>query len=153
VLLSRQLTTLAAVASLAACSSSLGPDEDRSACLQTGEFANYGCVEVVGTVVGTQQQGLPDISVGPVYLAGHGAFNTSYGITDSRGRFRFRVYRFTMPQTLPDTVSMYVRAADPQSAGLGVPALLRDSVLVTVTVTPVGRVPTPTTVALSLRTP
>lgn len=152
-MLSRYLLAFPAFVAFAACSSPVAQNDETGACAQTGEFANNGCAEIIGIVRGTQQQPLAGIVVGPVYLPGRGVFNTSYDETDSDGRFEFRVYRFSPPQTSLDTVSMYVRAADPQSAGVGVPARLRDSVLVTVAVTPVGRVPDPTTVAISLRTP
>jgi hypothetical protein len=140
---------------LAACSSAVEQEGavDPRACAQSYEFGNTGCIEVTGTVLGLRQQGLPGIIVGPVYLPTGEAFNTVYGQTDVSGRFIFRIQRFTPARGLPDTVSFYVRAADPSSAGVGIPARVRDSLLITATVTPVGRVPVPTTVALVLLVP
>jgi len=147
---SSRLPILASVAVVVVACSSLTGNQDPRACAQTSEFGNYGCVEVFGTVVDADERGLYGIIVGPVYLPGKEGFNTNYGGTDVDGRFRFRVSRFTAPVTTPDTVSFYVRAADPRTAGVGIPATLRDSVLVTATVTPVGRIPVPTTVTISL---
>jgi hypothetical protein len=154
-ILSRYLSFLLGLTALAACSSSLSDVEPTvaGACVQSYEFGNYGCAEIVGTVVNEQQQPLPGISVGPVHLPDRGAFNTVYSDSDGNGRFKFRIMRFTAPETSPDTVSLYVRAADPRSAGVNIPARVRDSVLVNVTLAPVGRVPTPAVVVITLNTP
>ena len=140
----------AVVTSLVACSSPTD-NQDPRACAQVGgEFGNYGCVEVSGSVVGADQSPLRQIMVNAVFLPGRGVFNTSFDETDLDGRFTVRVYRFLRPETTPDTISFYVRAVNPPWASMGAPGALRDSVLVTATVTPVGRIPVPTMVTISL---
>jgi hypothetical protein len=55
--------------------------------------------------------------------------------------------------TGPDTISVYVIATDPLSAGVGIPATIRDSVLTTATVAPVGEIPEPAAVRITLQKP
>jgi hypothetical protein len=156
--------TAAAVtlATLAACRPPLGePDGARPsrACPQTYEFGNSGCVEITGQVVGLRGQPLAGISVGPRYVrAGEEQgqlFSTTYASTDADGAFRFRVSRMVGRPTVvgPDTVSLWVAGADPATAGVDVPARVRDSVLVLATVSPVGAVPEPAVVRLTLPAP
>jgi len=121
-------------------------------CQQTGEFGNTGCIEVQGVVLSDTGAPLQGVSVGPRFFQGGASFNTVYAQSDREGNFRFRVSRFSgqPPLAGPDTVSLYVHAADPGSAVNGSPATVRDSVLVIATVAPVGRAPTPTFVTITL---
>lgn len=138
---------------ITACGSSL-VDPDSGPCSRTYEFGNTGCAEIEGTVLGSSDQVLPGIIVGPGPPAS-GGFNTTYVTTDSDGRFRFRITRFAggPPADGPDTTSLFVHAADPRSAGVNIPATVRDSVLAHVTIAPVGTAPEPTTVTIRLPTP
>ena len=126
------------------------------ACRQTYEFGNSGCFEVRGEVVGTSGQPLRDILVGPRPASSRAEFNADYAATDAMGRYRVRLSRMagSPPASgLPDTLSVYIVAADPRSAGVGIPARVRDSVLAVVTVAPVGAVPTPSEVRITLAIP
>jgi len=158
ILVARRAAALCAVSAAAvACGTPTGREEDGDtrACYQTYEFGNYGCVDIVGQVVGTAGQPLAGISVGPGAMSPSTGLNTVYDDTDADGRFGFRLVRYAgaPPSTGPDTVSVYVRAADPRSAGVNVPATVRDSVLVLLTVTPIGKVPAPVSVTIRLPTP
>jgi hypothetical protein len=133
-----------------ACASPFDPNT--GACRQTGEFGNTGCIEIRGIVI--DQNGAPQtgISVGPRFLPGRDVFNTVYVTTGLDGHFKFRVSRHSggPPMSGPDTTSLFVHAADPQSAGVGMPATVRDSVLGQATIAPVGRVPEPLEVTIQL---
>jgi hypothetical protein len=83
-------------------------------------------------------------------------FTSPYEKTDVTGRFRIRLARMLgepPASAAPDTISVYVVAADPRSAGVGVPSTIRDSVLCVVTVAPVGTIPTATEVRIVLPVP
>jgi hypothetical protein len=126
------------------------------ACQQSYEFGNTGCFEVSGRVVGSRGQALAGMSVGPRPLPGPHLFNADYGTTDAAGRFRIRLSRMVgspPSRPAPDTLSVYVVAADRHSAGLGMPAIIRDSVLTQVTVAPIGTVPEPAEVRIVLPIP
>ena len=127
-----------------------------SACQQTFEFGNTGCFEISGLVVGLRGQALRGISVGPRPVPRPNVlFNGDYKTTDSTGQFRVRLYRMLgePAANAADTLSVYVVAAAQQSAGLGVPATIRDSVLTIVTVAPLGTVPNAAEVRILLLIP
>jgi hypothetical protein len=138
---------------LAACGRDPVSGGDSRACRQTYEFGNSGCFEVEGQVVNVAGQGLAGIYVGPRYLSMRDYFNTSYATTDTGGRFRLRLMRFGARPTglQSDTLSVYITAFDARTAGVGVPATSRDSVLAVVTVAPVGTAPVPTMVRITLQ--
>jgi hypothetical protein len=146
-----------AVALLASCREPVAHGRgDSAACEQTYEFGNSGCFEIKGDVKGLHGQSLAGIVVGPRYPVPRAAFNTVYATSDSAGRFGFRISRFAGASPTvagPDTISIYVVAADPRSAGVNVPATVQDSVLTVVTIAPVGAIPTPTTVHVTLPVP
>lgn len=126
------------------------------ACRQTFEFGNTGCAEVRGRVVGAAGQTLAGISVVPWPVSTQAAFATDYAMTDGAGQFRVRMSRMIgrPPEGgAPDTLSVWIVAADPRSAGVGVPANVRDSVLTVVTVAAVGTVPTSAEVHITLAVP
>lgn len=150
----RLLVGALACVGLLACGSMIDPG-DAGACQQTYEFGNSGCLEVTGQVVGPDGQPLAGIVVGPRYLPGSDVFSGGHSTTDAAGAFSFRIWRMAdfSPATGPDTLSLWVHGADPRSAGLGIPATVRDSVLVQATVSPIGTIPTPTTVRLTLSAP
>ena len=148
---------VAALAALAACGSSspTRAEVDPRLCDQTYEFGNFGCTDIAGQVLGSAGQPLPGISVGPRYLPDRHDFNSPFVDTDAEGRFHLRLHRFGAPPPAgqPDTVSLYIRALDFRSAGVNIPARVRDSVLIQVTVAPVGAVAPVTEVVLRLPTP
>jgi hypothetical protein len=146
--------TLVAVCLTMACKTVGGVAGDHRACPQTSEFGNTGCFDVIGRVVGTADQPLSGISVGPRYLPGREGFNSPFVTTDQNGRFSLRIQRFgaSAPAEGPDTVSLFISAVDMSSAVNG-PATRRDSVLVRATIVPVGRLPTPRQVLLRLSVP
>lgn len=121
-----------------------GPtDNSDGVCPQTYEFANTGCLEVRGVVVGMRGQPLPGISV--VSRSTQAGIAASPATTDATGSYRLRLMRMTgaRPQAGPDTASVYVVASDRTSADVGAGARVRDSVLALGTIAPVGQVPTP----------
>jgi hypothetical protein len=130
-----------------------GPTAPSLACGQTHEFGNLGCAEVDGRVVDQQQRPLAGVSVGPHYVAlGHRAFTGIYVTSDSAGQFSFRVSEMVRDQSMagPDTVTAYVVAeSDPRQQR----PLALDSTLVVLRVTPVGMIPTPTAVTITLAAP
>lgn len=129
---------------------------DPRACQQTYEFGNTGCLEVQGQVVSASGLPLAGMSVGPRPLPGPAVFNSDYATTDAAGQFRIRLSRISgapPPKGTPDTLSVYVVAADPRSADVGIPARVRDSVLTVVTIAPVGTIPTPAVVRVPLPVP
>lgn len=125
---------------------------DPRACQQTYEFGNTGCFEVAGQVVGARGQALSGISVvahipGPSLL-----FTSPYQTTDTTGQFRIRPSRmFGRPplDARPDTLSVFVCAADPRS----VPVRVVDSVRTLVTVAPVGVIPVRAEIRIILPVP
>lgn len=126
---------------------------DSRACQQsTGEFGNSGCFLVAGRVVGISGRTLGGIVVGVRPVSTNAAFDPPYQTTAQDGHFQLRPSRMLTlpPATDPDTLSVYVIATDPTSAGVGVPASVRDSVLVRVTVAPVGTVPDSVDVRVTL---
>jgi hypothetical protein len=136
-------------------SACLGPtdDGDDGSCLQTYEFGNTGCVEVRGQVVSTNGQALAYIIVTPRPASKTIGFDGGYATSDADGRFRVRLSRMAgVPPAggMPDTLSVYVVATGPESAGINIPASVRDSVLTVVSVAPVGKVPTPAEVRIVL---
>jgi hypothetical protein len=149
------LALLASAGIAAACREPAAAGDPR-ACQQTAEFGNTGCFEVAGQVVGTAGLALAGVVVGPRYLPGRDGFNTAYVTTDTAGHFRLRLIRVGgRPVGLagPDTLSVFVEAADPRSADVGIPARVRDSILAVVTVAPVGAVPVPAVVRITLPVP
>ena len=151
----RLCALVTSVAVVSACTSSTRSEVDPRLCQQTYEFGNYGCADITGQVLGSAGQPLPGISVGPIFLPGREEFNSPFANTDADGRFRLRLHRFGAPPPTgnSDTVSLYIRAIDPRSAGLNSPARVRDSVLVQLTVAPVGAIAPITEVVLRLSTP
>jgi hypothetical protein len=127
--------------------------DDFGQCRQsTGEFVNSGCADVVGNVVGGRGQPLTGVDVGPRQSLGAGQFNTPYVQTDAQGQFRLRLTRIGALPGSPDTASVWVgatvRPTLPQLA-----ATIHDSVLVVVTVAPIGRVPDAARVTIALAVP
>jgi hypothetical protein len=85
-----------------------------------------------------------------------GDFSTGAAtLTDTTGPFRLRAFRLIgrPPAAGSDTASAYVIAADPRTAGLNIPATVRDSILVLMTLTPVGSIPAPARVRITLPVP
>lgn len=144
------------LAVLAACEGSTEPVRDDGACVQTYEFNNSGCLEIHGQVVGTAGQSLPGISVVARSPSAQMGYAVAFATTDANGSYRVRLTRMfggPPPISGPDTASIYVIAADPRSAGVGVPARIRDSVLVLATVARVGQVPSPAVARVALPVP
>lgn len=147
---------VAGLAMLSACASSPArSEEDPDRCAQTYEFGNYGCTDIAGQVLGSAGQPLGGIYVGARYLPDRDGFNSPYVRTDVDGLFRLRLTRFSGPPPAgePDTVSLYIQASDPTSSGINRPATIQDSVLVHVTIAPVGAVAPLTHVVLRLPKP
>lgn len=133
-----------------------GPtDNADGVCPQTYEFANPGCLEVRGVVVGMRGQPLPGISVVSRSRSTQAGFAASPATTDATGSYRLRLMRMAgaRPKAGPDTASVYVVATDRTSVDVGAGARIRDSVLVLGTIAPVGQVPTPSQVRVVLPVP
>jgi hypothetical protein len=47
-------------------------------------------------------------------------------------------------------MTLFIHGADPRTAGVGIPATVRDSVLGRVTISPIGQEPVPLVVTLTL---
>ena len=138
---------------LAACHGQTTAVLPDSGCPQSSEFGNTGCFEVRGQVIGAAGQALSGIAIDPRPLPTRAQFTTAFAMTDAAGQFRARQLRMfgaAAAGGLPDTLSVYVVATDRSSAGLGVPPRIRDSVLVVVTIAPVGAVPKPVKVRIRL---
>ncbi len=122
---------------------------------QSYEFGNSGCLDITGQVVGLDGQPLAGISIHPGYLPGPQIFTHTLAKTDAAGDFTFRVWSICCrPQTVgPDTLSLRVRGVDTRTLEVGVPASVHDSVLVHATISPIGTIPTPSTVRLTLSAP
>jgi hypothetical protein len=146
----RTWRTLAlAVALLCGCR---GPTDlrDSPACPQTYAFGNYGCAAIEGSVLGARSQPLVAISVGPRPSADGGQFNTPYVSTDANGRFQLRLTRYE--RALSESASVWIRATVIPTVAERV-ATTFDSVLVRVSVAPVGQVPDTARVVIVLRVP
>ena len=117
---------------------------DPRACQQTYEFGNTGCFEVAGQVVGARGQTLSGITIGARPIVGPGVlFSSTYPTTDAMGQFRIRLSRMLgqpPSDARPDTLSVFVIAADLRTASPGVPAYAVDSVRTLVAVAPVGAI-------------
>ena len=126
---------------------------DPRACQQTYEFGNTGCFEVAGQVVGARGQALSGISVVAHPNVGPSVLYTSpYQTTDTTGQFRLCPSRWIGRPPLdasPDTLSVFVCAADPRS----VPVRVVDSVRTLVTVAPVGVIPVRAEIRIILPVP
>jgi hypothetical protein len=110
---------------------------------------------VAGTVVGLRDQPLARIRVVGRDGPGRPALASAAAETDAAGAFHLRLVRYESapPGPGPDTVSLWLVGFDPATAGVGVPARVRDSVLVRVTVSPTGETPVPARVRLTLPAP
>ena len=125
-------------------------DTDSRTCPQTYEFGNYGCVVFQGRVIGTQDQPLSGVSVGPRPSADGGQFNGFYVATDGNGEFQFRLHRYGLSSS--DTVALWIRATVLPKLPEHV-ATIFDSVLVRVRVAPVGEIPDTGRVVIRLPVP
>lgn len=150
----RLMFSLVACASLFACSSAVEPD-NVGACKQSYEFGNTGCLDIKGRVVGLSDQPLHGIDVVPRYPPGPLIFAHNRATTDAAGAFTLRLWRMSSqsPTVGPDTLSLWVRGVDTRAVELGSPPRVLDSVLVHATISPIGTVPTPTTVTLTILAP
>lgn len=152
----RDACLLALIILMAGCQNA-AENGDPRACQQTYEFGNTGCFEIVGQVVGARGQALSGISVGARSEVGPSTlFTSNYQMTDAMGQFRIRLSRMLGHPPLdarPDTLSVFVVAADPRSASVGVPASVVDSVLTLVTVAPVGAIPVTAEIRIILPVP
>jgi hypothetical protein len=110
---------------------------------------------VAGTVVGLRDQPLAGVRVVGRDGPGRPALASALAETDAAGAFQLHLTRYDAPPPGPgpDTVSLWLVAFDPATAGVGVPAQVRDSLLVRVTVSPAGTTPEPARVRLTLRAP
>lgn len=151
----RILAAISVIGMSGACGSPTDVRPDSGACPQTRGFGSSGCADVEGVVLDQNGEPWSGIIVGPRYLAGHAGFSTSYSTTDADGRFGFRITRYTSEPigAGPDTISVFVHAADPRSARVGVPAAVRDSVLGQATIARVGSIPVPLEVTIQLQAP
>jgi hypothetical protein len=141
------------IAALAvACSGLTDTDDAGGACRQTYEFSNSGCLEVRGQVVTASGRGLGGISVSVRPLRTSSNFSMSYVTTDTSGRFRLRLTRMVgspPPAGTLDTLSCFVFVAQPVAPGSGA-AVVGDSVLTVVAIAPVGTIPVPAEVRITL---
>jgi len=119
-------------------------------CPQTYEFGNYGCVVFAGRVIGTQDQPLTGVLVGPRPGADGGQFNGDLDATDANGHFQFRLSRFARSPS--ESASVWIRATVIPTLGDSV-ATIFDSVLVRVRVAPVGQVPDTARLVIRLPVP
>ena len=144
----------ATITALGACEST-PVEADLRLCDQTYEFGNYGCTDISGQVVGSGGQPLPDILVYPHELPDQDHFDSPSDRTDANGRFGLRLHRMYSPPPMgePDKVSLYVLAVDLRSADASGRPRVMDSVLVQVTVAPVGAMAPHTAVELRLSAP
>lgn len=152
----RRAAVLALIVLMVGCQN-VTESGDPRACQQTYEFGNTGCFEVAGQVVGARGQALSGISVvaHPILEPGT-LFTSPYPTTDTTGQFRIRLSRLVGRPPLdarPDTLSVFVVAADPRSAGVGVLAVVKDSALKLVTVAPVGVIPVTAEIRIILPVP
>jgi hypothetical protein len=143
-----------ALVAISACNSTTESGESR-ACAETLEFANTGCLEVSGQVVGLRDQPLAGIMITPSYVHNGDTFGNSTVISDVNGAFMFRATRLAglPPSVGPDTLSLWVVGAEPNTGTVGSPPPMRDSVLVQVAVSPVGDIPTTAVARLTLPAP
>lgn len=135
------------------------PTNGESRCSPSGEFGNTGCGEVAGLV--TDTTGAP-VSGAVMYVPGavdsERVITLLSGSDPSRadGSYRLLIIRFDgdPPATGPDTVTIWVRAALPPPIGSPDEPSLRDSVVVTLVLSPIGAVPVVVQAAtLTLRKP
>ena len=148
------LLLLVTAALLPACASSTGPHPhaERLACAHAGEFASTGCFAVTGVVVDGAGQPYADVVLQLRFLPRSGTFATGPVTSAADGTFRLVGTRVSpVPADgARDTVAVYVQALDPRTAGVGVPARVQDSVQVRATMAPVGAVPSPSAVRITL---
>lgn len=137
---------------LGACGTPVAPS-DRGICRHDSEFGTTGCADIRGIVTDQDGRARAGISVGPHFPTDDHMFSTPYVMTGSDGGFSFRVRRYSPGPAAsgPDTASVFVRAVDPSTAGVGIPATVRDSVLGVVTIAPVGSTPVPLQVTIRLQ--
>ena len=125
-------------------------ERDSRLCGQTYEFANYGCVVFQGRVIGTQNQPLSGVAVGPRPGADAGQFNGAFVTTDANGAFQFQLQRYSRSPS--DSVALWIRATVLPTLPELV-ATIFDSVLVRVRVAPVGALPDTGRVVIRLPVP
>ena len=143
---SRAAALAALTIGLAGCRNPDAPD--RQACYQTYEFGNTGCLEVTGQVVGTNGQPLKDVPLFARSVPDTAGIAFVSGLTtDASGKFRVRAIRMLgQPTAHRDSARVYVGA-------LWRPTLIRDSVFVTATLAPVGKIPDAVDVRIVLPVP
>ena len=123
---------------------------DARTCPQTYDFSNTGCAVFQGHVIGTQDQPLAGVSVGPRPSADGGQFNTVYATTDASGAFQFQLSRYSPSQS--DSASVWIRATVIPTQAERV-ATVFDSALVRVRVAPVGQIPDTCQIVIRLPVP
>lgn len=149
------IAALVTLGALGACNETpTGVESD--ACKQsTAEFGNSGCFAISGRVVGSQGQPLGGIVVTARAVVEAIGLNAAPQTTGSDGTFQMHGARFLghAPSAGPDTASVILVAADPRSAGLNIPATVRDSIVSIVTIAPIGAMPAEASVQITLATP
>lgn len=96
---------------------------DGTPCIQTSEFGNSGCVELIGRVLLADGSPAADASVGTsdplVTDSAHvAALSGDFPTVDGSGRYRLRLTRYSPPESSsgPDTLTVLIRAAVPPAA-------------------------------------
>jgi hypothetical protein len=140
-------TRYVALAATLACTA---PEDDPLACQQSYGFGNYGCADVTGTVLDSQDKARPNATVS-AGGAGSDVFDFTQVTSDASGAFRMRLGRRWIAQDKGnDTTSTWVRAAFTTAAPV---TTVRDSVLVQIRFFSFGQRPTPSTATLRLNIP
>ncbi|HEX2203447.1 MAG TPA: hypothetical protein VHG91_09130 [Longimicrobium sp.] len=129
-----RLALAALLATAAACDQPLELEAiDPTLCLQTSEFANYGCARVEGLVTdassGASLEGV-EIRLIPPADPARGAYDFAAAQTAADGTFLIEIRRTQRPSQLPspDTVTMTLRASETIGNGVytaEIPVLLR----------------------------
>lgn len=147
-----RLALAALLLTVAACDRTTRPTEADDTCQQTYEFGNSGCFEVRGRVIDSTGRALAGVLMVTGPSADRAGFNTPTATTDASGAFALRAARMfaRVPAPVPDTITIVVYAADRRTQGVGVPVMQSDSARVLVTIAPVGQVPNPTTITVTL---
>ncbi len=150
----RLMVRMVVCGTLLACSSAVEPD-NVGACEQISEFGSSGCLDIKGRVVGLNDQPLHGIDVVPRYPPGLLNFANNRATTDATGAFTLRVWRMSsqLPTVGSDTLSLWVLGVDTRAVEQGIAPRVLDSVLVHAAISPIGTIPTPTTVTLTILAP
>jgi hypothetical protein len=119
-----------------------------------GDLGSTGCIEIAGLVLGALGRPVADVTIAALPGADGGQFAYGYALTGADGRFTIRLLRIATPAPggAGDSASMWLGTRLPPAAPRRAPTSA-GSALVRAAVAPVGTIPDPADVTITLSVP